>query len=133
MQEVSMTDTSQDTPTISTGNGKGKIRLITRRSLDGRTKARKQFDAIANGIAADLGGEDRLTTIQKHLVEAFAGCALAVNAINAQLLLGRSIDILEQSSAVSTLVRVASRLGCDRIARDVSPSLHEIMRQREQT
>jgi hypothetical protein len=25
-------------------------------NLDGRTKARKQFDAIAEGIAQDLGG-----------------------------------------------------------------------------
>jgi len=118
-----MTDVSQDTPTISAGNGKGKIRLITRSALDGRTKARKQFDAIANGIAADLGGEGQLTTVQKHLVEAFAGVSIVVNAINAQLLLGKPVDILELSSAVSTLVRLASRLGVDRIARDITDPL----------
>ena len=40
---------------------KGKMRLLTREHLDGRTRARKQFDAIAAGIAKDLGGEDQLS------------------------------------------------------------------------
>jgi hypothetical protein len=42
-------------------------------------------------------------------VEAFAGVALAVNDLNARLLLGEEIDIVEQSQAVSTMVRVAQR------------------------
>ena len=45
----------------SVGNGKGKIKLLSRQSLDGRTRARKQFDAIAAGIAV-LGGEADATT-----------------------------------------------------------------------
>jgi hypothetical protein len=99
------------------GNGRGKVRLLTRQSLDGRTKARKQFDAIAEGIAADLGGEDRLSTVQHHLVEAFAGCAIVLQAINARILLGEPVDISDQSSAASTLVRIASRIGIDRVPR----------------
>jgi hypothetical protein len=52
------------TPSIVGGNGRGKVRLLTREDLDGRTKARRQFDAIAEGIAADLGGSDQLSTVQ---------------------------------------------------------------------
>jgi hypothetical protein len=37
-------------PAMATGNGKGKVRLLTRQSLDGRTKARKQFDAVVTGM-----------------------------------------------------------------------------------
>jgi hypothetical protein len=96
-------------------NGRGKVRLLSRDALDGRTKARKQFDAIASGIAADLGGEDRLSTVQKHLVEAFAGCALTLNDINARALLGEPVDLLAYSQAVSTLVRIASRIGIARV------------------
>jgi hypothetical protein len=114
-------------PTMRAGNGRGKIRLLTRQSLDGRTKARKQFDAIAEGVAADLGGEDRLSTVQRHLVEAFAGCAIVLQAINARILLGEPIDISDQSSAASTLVRIASRIGIDRVARDITPSLSEYL------
>jgi hypothetical protein len=51
------------------GHGRGKTRL--RNNLDNRTKASKPFDAIAEGV--DLGGADRLSAVQRQLVEAFAG------------------------------------------------------------
>ena len=57
-----------DAVMMPTGNGRGKVRLLTRQSLDGRTKARKRFDAVVEGIASDLGGEAHLTTVQRHLV-----------------------------------------------------------------
>jgi hypothetical protein len=120
-------EVSPDSRSIATGNGRGKIRLLTRQSLDGRTKARREFDAIASGIAADLGGDDRLSTVQRHLVEAFAGCALTVNAINARLLLGEPVDISEAASAVSSMVRLAQRIGVHRVARDVSPTLQQYL------
>jgi hypothetical protein len=110
-----------DETAIASGNGQGKVRLLTRSNLDGRTKASKQFDAIAAGIAADLGGEDHLSTVQRHLVEAFAGAAIHVHDLNARLLLGEPIDIVAHSQAISTMVRIASRIGTQRVARDVSP------------
>jgi len=109
-----------DTVTMPTGNGRGKVRLLTRQNLDGRTKGRKQFDAIAEGIADDLKGSGKLSTIQLHLIEAFAGCAIIINAINARLLSGQAIDVTEHSQAASTLVRLASRLGIHRRMRDVN-------------
>ena len=108
-----------DAPSIANANGKGKLKLITRSHLDGRTRARKQFDAIAAGIAKDMGGEERLSTVQKHLVEAFAGCALAVNAINAKMIRDEEVDVLEQAQAVSTLVRIAARIPNSRVPREV--------------
>ena len=119
---------SADAPTIPSGNGQGKIQLLTRSSLDGRTKARKQFDAIARGIAVDLGGDDRLSTVQRHLVEAFAGAAIHVHKLNARLLLGEEVDLVAHSQAISTMVRIASRIGVNRIAREVGPSLVDAIR-----
>jgi hypothetical protein len=107
---------------------RGKLRLLSRASLDGRTKARKQFDAIAEGIASDLGGADRLSTVQKHLVEAFAGAAVHVHDLTAHLLLGQEVDIVAHSHAISTMVRVAQRIGVRRLARDVGPTLSDILR-----
>jgi hypothetical protein len=108
-------------------NGKylGKTRLLTRSQIDKRTAAAQEFDAIAKAIAQDLGGEDRLSTVQKHLVEAFAGCAIHVGHINALLALGQDVDILVHSNAISTMCRVASRIGTQRIARDVTPSVKD--------
>ena len=109
-----------DGPAVPTGNGRGKVRLLTRQNLDGRTKARKQFDAVVEGIASDLGGEAHLTTVQRHLVEAFAGCAVVVHVINARLLLGQPIDVSEAAQAVSSLVRLAQRIGVGRRMLDVT-------------
>jgi hypothetical protein len=118
-----------DAAVMAGGNGRGKTRLLTRDALDGRTKARRRFDAIAEGIAADLGGEDRLSTVQRHLIEAFAGAAVNVHDLNARLLLGEEIDIVEHSHAISTMVRIASRIGMHRVARDVSPDPLEYARE----
>lgn len=106
---------------IPSGNGQGKVRLLMRDDLDGRTRARRQFDRIALGICQDLGGEDRLTTIQRQLVQAFAGCCIQMHSLNTHLLLGEQIDAMAHSSAISNMVRVASRLGIHRVAREVMP------------
>jgi hypothetical protein len=118
-----------DAPSIASGNSVGKTRLMTRGNLDGRTRARKQFGAVVRGIAVDLGGDDRLSTVQKHLVEAFAGAAVHVHDLNARLLLGEPVDIVAHAQAVSTLVRVAARIGVHRIAREVGPTLADIIKE----
>jgi hypothetical protein len=122
--------TSGEARSARNGNGKGKLRLLSRANLDGRTKARKQFDSIASGIAADLGGEEQLSTIQRHLVEAFAGAACHVNDINARLLLGEEIDVVLHSQAISTMVRIATRLGVRRVPKSVAPDLRDYVEAR---
>ena len=93
--------------------------ILSRDELDGRTKAAQRFDAIAEGIAADLGGEDHLSTVQKHLVEAFAGAALRVQDFNTRLLIGSDVDVLAHCQAISTMVRIAARIGVRKLdARD---------------
>ena len=121
-----------DVTTITSGNGQGKIRLLVREQIDGRTKARRQFDAIAEGITTDLGGEDQLSTVQRHLVEAFAGAAVHVHDLNARLLLGQEVDIAAHASAISTMVRIASRIGTQRVAKDVGLTLNDIQREYQQ-
>jgi YjbE family integral membrane protein len=56
--------------------------LLTRRELDGRTGAAKLFDPLVTGIEADLGGSDQLSTIERALVEAFAGAAVTLHNLN---------------------------------------------------
>jgi hypothetical protein len=125
-----------DTLTLETrsapnGGGHTKYRLLTRDHLDGRTSAAKQFDAVAHAIAEDLGGEERLSAIQKYLVEAFAGVSIHLGDLHARLLLGEKIDITEHATAVSTMVRIAQRVGVHRLQRDVTPNPLDYARERE--
>ena len=108
--------------------------MLTRSHLDQRSKAAKQFESIAHGIEQDLGGQDHLSTVQKHLVEAFAGAAIQVNALNAKLLLGLDVDVVEHSQIISTLVRIATRLnGGHRIARNINvPTLDNYLASKAQ-
>jgi hypothetical protein len=99
---------------IPTGNDKSKIRLLTRESLDGRTRARRQFDQLVASIEDDLGGWRKLTTIERTLIEAYASAAITLENLNAHLLLGEAIDFSQHTQAVSVMVRVASRLGLKR-------------------
>jgi hypothetical protein len=114
---------------LSPGSGHGQVRNEAR-LLTRQNRARKQFDAIARGIASDLGGESRLSTVQKQLVEAFAGAAIHVHDKNARLLLGEEVDLVEHCQAISTLVRVAQRIGLHRVARNITPHLSDYLTNR---
>lgn len=94
--------------------------LLNRAQLDGRTNAAKFYDRLVAAIYADLGGADALSAIERALVDAFAGAAVTVDALNMRLLLGQEIDLAKHATAISAMVRVATRLGTHRRARDVS-------------
>jgi hypothetical protein len=97
-----------------------KPQLLTRDALDGRTNAAKIFDQLVADIEADLGGRDQLSTIERALVEGFAGAALTLNNLNTRLALGQAIDLSQHAQAVSAMVRIASRLGLQTRSRDVT-------------
>jgi hypothetical protein len=103
--------------------------LLTRAQLDGRTSAAKALDKLVADIEADLGGRDQLSTIQLVLIEAFAGVAVMLQRLNTRLALGEEIDLGQHAQAVSAMVRVASRLGLQRRARDLTPTLSDLLRE----
>ena len=97
----------------------GKIRLVRRQDIDQRTLVAKDFDAQVSAITADLGGD--LSAVEKQLVENFAGISALLNDMLVQILLGQQVDPFVLCSLNSASVRVASRLGLHRRAKDVSP------------
>src|SRR5947207_885209 len=103
--------------------------LLTRAQLDGRTSAAKAFDKLVADIEADLGGRDQLSAIELVLIEAFAGVAVMLQHLNTRLALGQEIDLSQHALAVSSMVRVASRLGLRRRARDLTPTLSDLLRE----
>jgi hypothetical protein len=102
--------------------------LLMRSRLDGRTNAAKVFDRLVSDIEADLAGRDQLSAIERQLVEAFVGAAVTLQHLNTQLALGQQIDVSQHAQCVGAMVRVATRLGLSRRARDISPTLSDILR-----
>lgn len=99
---------------------RGKLRLLSRDNLDGRTIAARVFDRLVDEITADLGGADQLSAIEKALIQGFAGAAVAVQDVNARMALGQVIEVSDLAQSISAMVRVASRLGEQRRMRDVN-------------
>jgi hypothetical protein len=83
--------------------------LITRDRRDGRLAITKQFDEVVRPITADLGAV-RLTTMQKALIDCFAGAQLKLDDLNARLKIGEDVNINEYTTAATTLVRLSQRL-----------------------
>jgi hypothetical protein len=106
---------------IASGRSHRKLKLLTRHAIDGRTQAAKFWDRMVDEIETDLGGHDRLSTIERTLICAYVSAALTLQNLNTRLLLGEEIDFSQHSQCVSAMTRVASRLGIRRRARDVTP------------
>jgi hypothetical protein len=107
--------------------------LLTRDQLDGRTNAAKTFDRLVSAIEVDLGGRDQLSTIESLLIEALVGAAITLHHLNAKLALGEKIDLSEHYQTSNALVRIASRLGLSRRAKEIvePPSLADILAEHE--
>jgi hypothetical protein len=106
----------------------GKSRLLDADQLDGRCKARRAYGTIVRGIVADLGGPGELSTVEHTLVQAYAGVAVQNADLNARLLRGETIDLVEYAAMIGAMVRIASRLGIGRRPRTVESGLGDLLR-----
>jgi hypothetical protein len=94
----------------------------------------RYYAKMQRDIEADLGGKRDLSRIEMELVRAFCGSATRLQYLNAQLLGcdAADCDLASYSQLTSNLVRISTRLGLGRRARDVTPTLADIMRNAQQ-
>jgi hypothetical protein len=103
--------------------------LLDRKSLDGRTREARRYDSIVAGIRSDLGGLENMSTLQVSLSESYALAQIVFDDLGARILRGEEVDRSAFASSISSLVRLARQLGTRRIAKDVGPSLSDILRE----
>jgi hypothetical protein len=106
-----------------------RLQLPTMAQLDQRTNAAKAFTQLARDIEIDLGGADRLSAIESNLIQAFAGCSVALQALNVRLVRDGEdgLDLGLLALLAGALCRLSSRLGTERRPRDVTPSLSSFL------
>ena len=113
----------------------GRSRLTNKKDLlpgvDGRTIIYRRFRDIASQVALDQGGLDQLSEARLQLVRRFAATAVLAEQLEAALANGQEINIAEHGLLCSTLVRIAQRIGINRVPRDVSLTLADILRENE--
>ena len=104
-------------------NGKDWLAGVDQRS----SIARRYRDLMAEAIA-DSGGLSECSQARLQLIRRLAALSVQLEQLEAKLADGGDIDIAEYTSLTSTLVRVVSRLGINRVARDIGPTLSDIIR-----
>jgi hypothetical protein len=122
---------SVDPDTDANGNRRKGAKRFKRRDVGdlvelSKTSGAARFYAkLVRDIEADLAGRSNLSRIESELIRAFAGCSTRVQYLTHQLMLGDAAEcpISDYANLASTMLRIGSRLGFQRRARDVTPSL----------
>ena len=96
--------------------------------VDQRLAIARRYRDLVAAIAQDQGGADRCSEARMQLIRRFASGAVLAEALEARLANGEEVDISEHAQLSSTLVRLAQRIGINRVAKNVTPSLSDILR-----
>jgi hypothetical protein len=103
----------------------GAAQLNYLRSVDRRTRLAKRFKEIVCAIEQDQGGSERLSEARMQLIRRFAATAVLAEQIEARLASGEEINAQEHALLSSSLVRLVQRIGINRIAKDITPTLSQ--------
>jgi len=98
------------------------------RVVDGRTSLAKRFRDIVAQLTADQGGD--LSEVRVQLVRRFAGASVLAEQTEAQIICGQLVDLSEYAQLISSSVRVAQRIGIDRVPKIITPSLSDYLGQK---
>jgi hypothetical protein len=98
--------------------------------LDGRSATARRFRDLVNAFVADMGGLDRCSEVRLGLVRRLAATTVQAEMLEARMVNGDAIDIATLCTLASTTVRLSQRLGLERRARNVTPSVGQYLAAR---
>jgi hypothetical protein len=109
--------------------GRQKARLRTLADIDRRTRAGQAAFRLRDELADDLGGLDRLSAMERELIENTAILGAMLKDAAAAYLSGESVDLAEFMALTNAQRRLLADLGLERRLRDVTPDLSMIIRE----
>ena len=98
--------------------------------VDGRSAPARRFRDLVNAFVADMGGLDCCSEIRLGLLRRLAATTVQAEILEARMVNGETIDIATLCTLASTTVRLSQRLGLERRARMVTPSLNQYLASR---
>jgi hypothetical protein len=107
-----------EAPTIE--DGSGKVRLLTLSDLDKRTGAAYRAHSLMRAITEDLGGEDRLATGERQIIQRAALLGALAEDQEARWLLGQPIDTGTLCAIGNAQRRLLETVGLKHRPRDVT-------------
>jgi hypothetical protein len=98
--------------------------------VDGRSVIARRYRDIVCAVASDQGGAEHLSESRLQLIRRFSAASVLAEQMEARLARGEQINIQEYSLLVSTIVRVAQRIGIERHAKNIMPTLSDYLEDR---
>ena len=130
---ASVKPTAMRVPTA--GKAQARSRLSNGRDVlpdvDGRSVVARRYRDIIGAVVSDQGGAEHLSEARLQLIRRFSAASVLAEQMEARLARGEQINIQEYSLLVSTMVRVAQRIGIERRARNVTPSLGQYLSKKK--
>lgn len=110
-------------------NVRSKVTNGTKALLDGdgRLRNARRFRDIANAILVDQGGPELCSESRLQLIRRFAATCVLAEQLEGALTRGEEVNVERHALLCSTLTRLAQRIGIDRRARNVTPSVRDYL------
>jgi hypothetical protein len=103
----------------------GRSKVTNHRDLlpyiaDGRARQARRFRDCVRALICDAGGIENLSEVKLGLVRRLAAATVLSEDLEVRAVNGEPIDIGTFCQLASTTVRLASRLGIERVARSIN-------------
>src|ERR1700692_1230032 len=100
--------------------------------LDGRSQTAMRFRDLVEGMGNDLGGHAHLSEGQKQLIRRAATLSIMSESVEADFIRNLAFDGEAYGVLCDRLGRCLQRLGLERKARDVTPTLQSYLAAKAQ-
>jgi hypothetical protein len=97
--------------------------------VPGRSPPYKRYQAIVRALAVDAGGVDMVGAAKAQLFRRYAAAGVLAEQLEVRIARGEQFDantLMTFATLASVQVRIASRIGVDRIPRDVLSPLEYV-------
>ena len=95
---------------------------------DGRLRIARRFRDI---VLVDQGGAELCSESRRQLIRRFSAACVLAEDLEGRLARGEEIDVERHALLCSTMTRLAQRIGIDRRAKNITPSLSEYLTPQE--
>ena len=112
---------------ISNAAARGTIKWLDH--VDKRGPIARRFKDLVAFVTADLGGPDQLSESQRQIVRRIASLSVWCESREAVMADGTEINIDEFQRTANSLRRLCESIGLRCVARDVGPTLGDILRE----
>ena len=109
-------------------NAAAEGKLVWLDKIDHRGPVARRFKDLVGLVTSDLSAEpDQLSESQRQIIRRIASLSVWCESQEAKMADGTEVDILEFQRTANSLRRLCESIGLERRARDVAPSLGDIL------